>query len=106
SGTLHRGTRIYAGSDLHAVWSMLDEGVDDLADEVSIVVVIARAEPAADYPESIGGRPVVIVGYNHCGEAADVERDLAFLERGPKPVVRTDGSMPYLEVQVAGDEVM
>lgn len=106
SGTLHRGNRIYAGTDIHAVWAMLDDAADDLADEVSLVAVIARAEPAADYPEAIGGRPIVIIGYNHCGEASAVERDLAFLDRGPAPAIRSDGAMRYLDVQVSGDDAM
>jgi FAD/FMN-containing dehydrogenase len=106
SGTLHRGTRIYPGSDIHAVWAMLDAAADDLAEDVSLVVVIARAEPASDYPESIGGRPVVIIGYNHAGEASTVERDLAFLDRGPAPAVRSDTSLRYLDVQVSGDDAM
>jgi FAD/FMN-containing dehydrogenase len=105
-GTLHRGTRIYAGSDIHAVWSMLDGAADGLADDISLVVVIARAEPASDYPDGIGGRPVVIIGYNHCGDASAVERDLAFLDGGPAPAIRSDTSMRYLDVQVSGDESM
>jgi FAD/FMN-containing dehydrogenase len=105
-GTLHRGTRIYAGADVHEVWAMLDAAVDRLVDDVSMVVVIARAEPAADFPESIGGKPAVIVGYNHSGEASTVERDLGFLDRGPTPAVRSDSSLRYLDVQVSGDESM
>jgi hypothetical protein len=85
---------------------MLDEAADDLADEVSLVVVIGRAEPASEYPDSIGGHPIVIIGYNHCGEASAVKRDLGFLDRGPAAAVRTDQAMRYLDVQVSGDDAM
>ena len=45
----------------------------------------------------------MVVAYNHSGDAANVERDLAPLRSGPEPISSTNGSQPYLEVQVAND---
>jgi hypothetical protein len=71
-----------------------------------MILAIARAEPSAEYPASVAGGPIVVIGYNHSGDAGTVERDLAPLRSGPEPVVSTDVSQPYLEVQTAHDLVM
>jgi hypothetical protein len=71
-----------------------------------MVMAIGRAEPVDEYPESVAGQPIVIVGYNHSGDAAAVERDLAPIFAGPEPVATPGGSQPYLEVQTANDLAM
>jgi FAD/FMN-containing dehydrogenase len=103
---LHRGVRIYPASEIHAVWSMFRSFADVAADELGLILSIARAEPVADYPASVAGGPVVVVSYNHCGQLESVERDIAQLAAGPEPVTRTDVSQPYLEVQTANDLAM
>ena len=103
---LHRGTRIYPATQVHEVWRMLRDYAEVAPDAVSLIVAIARAEPPADYPESVAGKPILVIGYNHSGDASTVERDLAPLRSGPEPVVSTDVSQPYLEVQTANDLVM
>ena len=75
-------------------------------DELALIVSIGRAEPAEDYPESLAGQPVVVVAYNHSGDVANVERDLAPLRSGPEPASRSDTSQDYLEVQTANDLAM
>ncbi len=62
--------------------------------------------PEDDYPESVAGKPIVIVAYNHSGDVSAVERDVAPLRSGPVPASSTDGSQPYLEVQTANDLAM
>jgi FAD/FMN-containing dehydrogenase len=103
---LHRGAWIYPASAIHEVWPLVRDFAAVAPDALALIVVIGLAEPAEDYAPSVAGQPVVIVGYNHSGDAADVERDLAPLRAGPEPVTRTDGSQPYLEVQTAHDLVM
>jgi FAD/FMN-containing dehydrogenase len=103
---LHRGVRIYPASDVHEVWRVVRDFAAVAPDELALIVTIGRAEPAADYPESVAGRPIVIVSYNHSGDASMVERDVAPLRSGPEPVSSTDGSQPYLEVQTANDLAM
>ena len=73
---------------------------------MALIFSIGLAEPAADYPESIAGQPIVLVAYNHSGDAAAVDRDVAPLRTGPKPAAITSGSQPYLEVQTANDLAM
>ena len=103
---LHRGVRIYPAAQVHEVWPMFRDFAAVAPDEVALILNIGRAEPAADYPESVAGEPIVIVAYNHSGDAAAVERDIAPLRAGPEPVSSTDGSQPYLEVQTANDLAM
>ena len=105
-GTLHRGMQIYPASQVHEVWSKFRDFAARAPDAVALIFVIGLAEPASDYPESVAGQPIVIVSYNHSGDAAAVERDLEPLEKGPKPVGGTSGPNPYLEIQAANDEAM
>jgi FAD/FMN-containing dehydrogenase len=103
---LHRGVRIYPASQVHEVWAMLRDFAAVAPDDVCLILSIGRAEPAEEYPESVAGGPIVIVSYNHSGDAANVERDVAPLRSGPEPVSTTDGSQQYLEVQTANDLAM
>ena len=103
---LHRGARIYAASEIHDLWSIFKEYAPTAPDALSLIFAIGRAEPDADYPESVAGKPIVIVAYNHSGTAEAAERDIAPLTKGPAPVSTSGGSQPYLEVQVANDEAM
>jgi len=103
---LHRGVRIYPASAVHEVWPMVRDFAAVAPDELALIVSIGRAEPAEDYPESLAGQPVVVVAYNHSGDVANVERDLAPLRSGPEPASRSDTSQDYLEVQTANDLAM
>lgn len=103
---LHRGLRIYPADRVHDAWSIVRDFAAVMPAEVALILSIARAEPVEEYPESVAGRPIVVVAYNHSGDAATVERDVAPLGAGPEPVASTDGSQPYLEVQTANDLAM
>ncbi len=103
---LHRGLRIYPAAKVHEVWAMIRDFAAVAADEIALIFAIGLAEPAADYPESVAGGPIVLVGYNHSGDAAAVERDIAPLRAGPEPVSGWDRDAPYLEVQTANDLAM
>jgi len=105
-GVLHRGTRIYRASDAQAVWEIVRAFAVTAADALTCILAIGRAEPAADYPPEVAGGVVVVVGYNHSGDAADVERDTAQLKAGPTPVAVREASLPYLDVQVAHDLIL
>jgi FAD/FMN-containing dehydrogenase len=103
---LHRGVRIYPASAVHEVWAMVRDFAAVAPDELALIVSIGRAEPAEDYPESLAGQPVVVVAYNHSGDAVNVERDVAPLRSGPAPASSSDTSQGYLEVQTANDLAM
>ncbi len=105
-GTLHRGMQIYPASQVHEVWGMFRDFAAVAPDAVSLIFVIGRAEPGSEYPESVAGQPIAVVSFNHSGDAAAVERDLAPLRAGPKPAGGTAGPHAYLDIQAANDEAM
>jgi FAD/FMN-containing dehydrogenase len=106
SGVLHRSARVHPVSDVHELWPIFREFAATAPDAVSAIFGIGVAEPATDYPDSVAGRPIVIVSYNHSGAAEEVERDVAPLLRGPEPASVTAGEQRYLEVQASADLTM
>jgi len=106
SGVLHRGTRIYRASQVHEVWGMVRDLAPTLPDAVAMIMAVGRAEPADEYPEAVAGQAIVIIGFNHSGDVANVASDTAGLAAGPEPIVSTLVSQPYLEVQTANDLAM
>jgi FAD/FMN-containing dehydrogenase len=103
SGTLHRGVHIHAAADVHELWAVFGEWATGAPDSVSAIFTVALAEPAGDYPESVVGRPIVVISYNHSGAGEDVERDIAPLLKGPKPAKVTTTSERYVDVQRSSD---
>ena len=102
-GTLHRGVHIHPASEIHELWPIFREFATTAPDTIAAIFTIALAEPAANYPESVAGRPIVVISYNHCGAAEDVERDIAPLLAGPKAASVTATSEPYLTAQRSSD---
>src|SRR6185295_8786068 len=72
---LHRGVRIYPASAVREVFDLFRDYAATAPDTVSAIFGINLAEPAADYPESVAGQPVVIAAFNHSGAAEAVEAD-------------------------------
>jgi hypothetical protein len=103
SGTLHRGVHIHPATDIQELWPMFREFARSAPDTIAAIFTVALGEPAADYPESVAGRPIVVISYNHSGEGEDVQRDIAPLLAGPAPVSVTATSEPYLTVQRSSD---
>jgi FAD/FMN-containing dehydrogenase len=105
-GTLFRSARLHPVSEIHELWPNFRDFAVSAPDAVAAIFGIGLAEPAADYPDSIAGRPIVIISYNHSGAAEDVERDTAPLLRGPEPAVIRAGPQSYLEAQSSADLAM
>jgi FAD/FMN-containing dehydrogenase len=103
---LHRGARVYPATQVHEAWAVFRDYAADAPETVSSIFNIQRAEPGGDYPDSVAGRPIVLIAFNHSGSEDAVEPDTAGLRRGPEPVVVTSGSEPYLQVQTAHDLVL
>ncbi|MCI0582089.1 MAG: FAD-binding oxidoreductase [Chloroflexi bacterium] len=102
-GTLHRGVHIHPATDIHELWPIFREFAAGAPEEIASIFTVALAEPAADYAESVAGRPIVVISYNHSGAGEDVERAIAPLLRGPKPASVTATSEPYLTAQRSSD---
>jgi FAD/FMN-containing dehydrogenase len=106
TGVLYRSARVHPASDVHKLWPIFREFAASAPDAVGAIFSIGLAEPAADYPGAVAGRPIVVISYNHSSAAEDVERDVAQLVRGPEPAKETAGAQQYLEVQASADLAM
>jgi FAD/FMN-containing dehydrogenase len=103
SGTLHRGVHIHPARDIQELWPIFREFMLSAPDTIAAIFTVALGEPAADYPESVGGRPIVVMSYNHSGAGEEVQRDIAPLLAGPAPASVTATSEPYLTAQRSSD---
>jgi FAD/FMN-containing dehydrogenase len=103
SGTLHRGVHVHPATDIQELWPIFREFMAAAPDTIAAIFTVALAEPAADYPDSVAGRPIVVISYNHSGAGEDVERDIAPLLKGPKPASVTATHEPYLTAQRSSD---
>jgi FAD/FMN-containing dehydrogenase len=103
SGTLHRGVHIHPASEIHEIWPIFRDWALAAPETISAIFTVGLAEPAADYPEALGGRPIVVISYNHSGAAADVEGDVAPLLAGPRPAKVTTTAERYVDVQRSSD---
>jgi FAD/FMN-containing dehydrogenase len=103
---LNHGILIYPASQAGEVWAGFRDYAQRAADAVSVIYGIDRAGPTVEIPEALKDQPIVYVAYNHSGRPEDLERDIAGLRTGPKPVSETSGSAVYLDVQTAHDLVL
>ncbi len=102
-GTLHRGVHVHPASDIHDVWAVFRDWAASAPETVSAIFTVGLGETDADDPESIAGRPVAIISYNHGGAGEDVERDIAPLLAGPKAAKVTATTERYLDTQRSSD---
>ena len=102
-GTLHRGVHIHPATDVHELWATFRDFAAAAPETISMIFTLAHADTSATYPDSVAGKPIVVVSYNHSGAAEDVERDIAPLLAGPKPASVTAVSEPYTKAQRSSD---
>jgi len=105
SGTMTRGVRFFEGHQAPDVWATFRRLLDT-APELGASFGLGRAVPEADYPEALAGKPMAFIAYGHSGDPADVDRDLAAFESGPKPALAIGGPAKYLDLQSMNDEAM
>ncbi len=103
AGTLHRGVHVHPATDIHELWPVFREFVATAPDAIAAIFTVALAEPAANYPDAVAGRPIVVISYNHSGAGEDVEREIAPLLMGPAPASVTATSEQYLVAQRSSD---
>jgi len=103
SGTLHRGVHVHPATDIQELWPIFREFMAAAPDAIAAIFTVALAEPAANYPDPVAGRPIVVISYNHSGAGEDVERAIAPLLKGPAPASVTATSEPYLTAQRSSD---
>ncbi len=102
-GTLHRGVHVHPATDIQELWPIFREFMATAPETIAAIFTVALAEPAANYPNSVAGRPIVVISYNHSGAGEDAERDVAPLLKGPAPASKTATSEEYLVAQRSSD---
>ena len=103
AGTLHRGVHIHPATDIHEVWATFRAFAASAPETIAAIFTVGLGEPAADYPDSVAGRPIIVISYNHSGDGEDVERDIAPLLKGPRPARVTATSEKYIDAQRSSD---
>jgi FAD/FMN-containing dehydrogenase len=106
AGTLHRGVHVHPASDIHDLWAAFRTWAVGAPDTIAAIFTVALAEPRAEYPDALAGKPIVVISYNHSGTAEDVERDIAPLLAGPRPAKVMATHERYLTVQGSSDLAM
>ena len=94
---------IHPATDIHEVWSAFRAFAASAPDTIAAIFTVGLGEPAADYPDSVAGRPIIVISYNHSGAGEDVERDIAPLLKGPRPASVTATSEKYVDAQRSSD---
>jgi FAD/FMN-containing dehydrogenase len=102
-GTMHRGVHIHPANDIHDVWAVFRDWALAAPEAIATIFTVALAEPAADYPDAVAGRPIVVISYNHSGAGEDVDRDVAPLLNGPQPTKVSTTVERYVDVQRSSD---
>jgi FAD/FMN-containing dehydrogenase len=102
-GTLHRGVHIHPAADIQELWPIFRDWAARAPDTLAAIFTVALAEPATSYPDTVAGRPMVVISYNHSGAGEDVERDIAPLLAGPAPASKTATNEAYLTAQRSSD---
>jgi FAD/FMN-containing dehydrogenase len=103
--TVRAGYWVWPVDRVHAAWDVFETLVSGGSDDLRATFGIGLAIPVSEFPESVAGRPVVIIGVGHTGDDAAAARDLRPLTEAEPPIVggRLDESS-YLELQEANDD--
>ena len=102
---MRRGLWVYPIDRVHEIWRAFDAMIANASNDLGASFNLVLAIPPSDFPESMAGRPAVIVGAGHAGDEAAAMRDLGpLLEAGPTVMGGTFSEMTYLELQGSNDE--
>lgn len=99
------GPMLYGGAVVHPAERAADalrflrEHASRVPDEVSLMTALVVAPPAPEFPATLHGRPVVVIGACYHGDLADGERALAFVRDFAPPAVDLLGPIPYVALQ-------
>jgi FAD/FMN-containing dehydrogenase len=103
---MRRGMWVYPIDRVHEIWALFDAIFAAASNDLGGSFNLGLALPAEDFPASLAGKPVVIVGAGHAGDEAAATRDLQpLLDAAPPVMGGTLGEMAYLDLQGSNDEV-
>jgi len=102
---IRRGLWVYPVDRVHEVWALFDAMISEASNDLAASFNLGLATPVSDFPESIAGRPVIMIGATHAGDAAAAARDIRHLLEAEPPVMGgAFRESTYLDVQGSNDE--
>lgn len=99
------GLWVYPIDRVHEAWALFDAIVAEASDDLRATFNLGLAIPGSDFPESIAGKPVVMIGVGHARDEAAAARDLRPLLEAAPPIL--GGALEehsYLDIQGSNDE--
>ena len=102
--TTRTGFWVYPIDRIHEVWDVFHAMVGEASDDLRATFAVGLAIPMSDFPESIAGKPVVMIGVGHNGDEAAAARDLRPLHEAAAPII--GGALDdrsYLDLQGSND---
>jgi len=102
---LSRGLWVYPIDRVHDVWQAFHAMVTAASNDLGTSFNVGLALPASDFPDSIAGKPAVVVAAGHLGDEAAAARDVRpLLDLGPPVAGGTLIEMTYLDLQGSNDD--
>jgi FAD/FMN-containing dehydrogenase len=89
------GALIYDGADAERILRETARIAEEAADELTVIVFYVHAPPVPFLPESVYGKPVVLIGLCYAGDPAEGEQAIAPLRALGTPLADLVQPMPY-----------
>jgi len=96
---LYGGAVIHPGERAGDVLRFMRELSKEVPDEVSLMVALVVAPPAPEFPPSLRGRPVAVLGACYVGDLAAGEEALRPVHEFGPPAADLLGPIPYVALQ-------
>ena len=96
---LYGGALVYPGERAGDVLRLMRDLSTDVPDEVSLMVALVVAPPAPEFPPSLHGRPIAVLGACYVGDLAKGEEALRPVRRLGPPAADLLGPIPYVALQ-------
>jgi FAD/FMN-containing dehydrogenase len=96
---LYGGAVVHPGERAGEVLRFVRELSEQVPDEVSLMVALVLAPPTPEFPESLQGRPVAVIGACYVGDLEAGEKALRPVREFGSPAVDLLGPIPYVALQ-------
>ncbi|HEX2193116.1 MAG TPA: FAD-binding oxidoreductase [Acidimicrobiales bacterium] len=96
---LYGGAVVHPGERAGDVLRFMRDLSEEVPDEVSLMVALVVAPPAPEFPPSLHGRPIAILGACCVGDLAAGEEALAPVRQFGRPAADLLGPIPYVALQ-------
>ncbi|HEY7027045.1 MAG TPA: FAD-binding oxidoreductase, partial [Gemmatimonadales bacterium] len=101
--TVLAGVMLHPAAKAGEVLRFYRDFIETAPDELTTIVVLRMAPPAAFLPPSVHGQPVVVIGACYAGAVEEGERVLAPLRQFGQPLVDVIRPTPYVSHQALFD---